>query len=169
MSHTESYEAEERRSLAELKIARRVLAIADDRQRRLLDAMAVAEGHEDLWAWAREIVRCGRTVGEWVEDYILTNWNDVEVAQRIVVYASPDDGSPWGEAWSEDPKSWTKERFRKDVAVWSKSGDDPNISEQDRVDIIALGEAALQHDGREARRLGLGIRKRWDRRAKVAG
>ena len=161
MSYTDSYEAEKKRSLDDLKIARRMLAITDERQRHLLDAMAAAEGHEDMWAWARDIVRCGRTVGEWMEDYVLRSWNDIEVAQRIVVYASPDDSSPWGEAWSEDPKSWTKERFRKDVAVWAKSGDD---QDQDPVDIIALGEAALRYDGREARRLGLVVKKRWDRR-----
>ena len=157
-----SYEAEERRALADLKTAQRVLTITDERQRRLLDAMAAAEGREDMWAWARHIVRCGRTVGEWLEDYVLNDWNDVEVAQRIVVYASPDGSSPWGEAWSEDPKSWTKERFRKDVDDWAS--DDPNVSEQDRSDHVALGEAALRHDGEEARRLGLVIKKRWRRR-----
>lgn len=160
MSMTYEEELEER--LEDLTLARRALSISDARRRAMLTAMAHAEGHEDLWVWAEDIVRAGRSVGEWIEDYVLPEWDDVEVAQRIVVYASPDDSSPWGEDWSEDPASWTIDRFRSDVLEWSLSGDDPNITDKDRADTIALGEAALRHDGREARRLGMEIRARWD-------
>ena len=146
-----TYEDEMERRLADLAVARRVIDVTDSAQRRVLDVLAAARGHADLWAWAREDVRCHDTIGRWLEHYVFRIWSRMDVAREIVHATFPDEFNEFAEG--DD----SIDAFRAAIQAWGSD----DLSVLDRDELREVGEAALRHDGAEAHRIGQRVQNRW--------
>lgn len=149
---------------AEIDLARRFISI-DGEQLLVLQALAAANGFDNVWSWAEDECRPttrDMTLADWITEYVLYEWDPIEVAQHIMIDASPDGSSPWGDTFP-GPETWTKERYW--AAVDEYLIPDPRYPiptfELDRVDLRAAAEAAFRHDGATARRHAKAVARRW--------
>lgn len=152
------------RKLRDLSRAREVLRVVPERE-RVLRELAFAAGEPDVWQWAAKLIlSTTRSVGAWLDDFVIREWSSVAVAQRIVIYAWPTDFPPFEPRDHFDASTWTPKRYRNAIREYiALVPDDPDdaFTPKDRAQIHALAAHALVPDGRQARKVGAELARRW--------
>lgn len=153
----------EARKLRALVRARDLVRIQPARK-RLLGALAAAAGEPDIWQWAAKLIlSTTRSSGDWFEDFVFREWDPIEVAQRICIYAWPMNFPPFDRP---DPKTWSRKAFDAAIREYINREVDPAedcvpFTRQDRKMIRDLTLLALAHEGRRARQLGAKMAREW--------